>query len=230
MRNLALVSAVVFATLLAAPLAKAQSPSPWGQYLKAYTATADAQAKLVDAQAKLISAQAVLVTAISNAGATNAKTLETLEQVRGLRMDNDLKRTKTFYDKRALYATYQGLNEKKRPSQEDVIRYSKVFRPSRLAGSQLSMVKNENSWPAVLQREEFSEQRLQLKCLFAQRGATGSHDIALPVQKVAEEMRVSLRSMIRQVPPDQYLAGCKFIDSLAYESRFTGQIEGIASN
>ncbi len=223
MRNLALVSAVVFCNLLAAPLAQAEPPSPWEQYLKAYTATADAQAKL-------IGAQAALVTAISNAGATNAKTLETLEQVRGLKMDNDLKRAKTFYDKRALHAGYQGLNEKKRPNQEDIIRYSKAFRPSRLAGSQLSMVKNEKSWPAVLQREEFSEQRLQLKCLFAQRGATESHDIALTVQAVAEEMRVALRSMIRQVPPDQYLAGRKFIDGLAYESRFAGQIEGLAKN
>src|SRR3989344_4074170 len=198
MRNLALVSAVVFCNLLASPLAKAEPPSPWEQYLKAYAAT-------TDAQAKLIGAQAALVTAISNAGATNAKTLETLEQVRGLRMDNDLKRAKTFYDKRALYATHQSLNGKKRPSQEDITRYSQASRPSRLTRPQLSTVSSDDSWPEVLQKEEFSEQRLQLKCLFAQRGATVSYDIALPVRKIAEEMRVALRSIIRQVPPDQYL-------------------------
>jgi hypothetical protein len=186
-----------------------------------------------EAQAKMLTAKAAWITAVANANATNAKTLETLQQVRGLRLDNNLKAAKTFYDKRKLCEDYQKVNSRQRPTQEKVVRYNQASVPKRSAQFQLVSAQGRISWPDLLLDEEFSDARIQLESLFAQRkpgpGAAGS-SVSGEVQTVAAEMREQLQSRIRQVSPEQYLAARRFLESLAYESRFPARIEGVAAN
>ncbi len=222
MKNLAKVLAVVFLNLLTVPLTEAAGPSPLEAYLKAYN-------DMANAQAKLISAKATLITAVANANATNAKTLETMEQVKSLSMDNNLKRADTFYQKKALSNGYKGLNVKKRPTQEDAIRYSKVSKPERLAKFELQSVSNRISWPEALQGEEFFDHRIRIQGLFAIRGLNLRSGISSETQKVIEDMRAELRSMIRQISPSDYMASRKFIQALAYETRFPNRIDGVVS-
>ena len=198
---------------------------------------ANAQANWVstcaEAQAKMINARAAWITAVANANATNAKTEQTLEQVRTLKLDNALKVATTFYEKRKLHDTYQGLNTRKRPTNEDLIRYSKMSLPQRPADCQFEPVKGKIYWPEVLQQEKFYEFRLQLDYLFAERAdavGTAASDIHGQVQEVASQMRGQLRSKIREMDPTEYLAARKFIDSLAFEARFRARIEGVATN
>ncbi len=220
-------------------------------YVKAYTqmgkaaavifsqqnTQANARAKMIttmaDAQCKLISARAAWLTAVANANATNAKTLETLQKVRSVSLDNNLKVAKTFYDKRKLYEGYRGLNTRKRPTQEDVMRYSKVSVPQRPANFQMEPARGRIYWPEVLLEEEFSDCRIQLDSLFAQRKAglsISASSVSQDVQTVAVQMGEQLRSKIRQMTPADYLAARKFLESLAYEARFPVRIEGVASN
>ena len=186
-----------------------------------------------DAQAKMLTAQAGWITAVANANATNAKTLETLQQVRGLVLDNNLKVAKVFYDKRKLCEDYQKLNPCKRPTQENVVRYNQASVPKRPAQFELASARGRISWPDVLLDEEFSDGRIQLESLFAQRKASVSapgSSVSGEVQTVAVQMRERLQAKIRQMSPEEYLAARRFLDSLAYESRFPARIEGVARN
>ena len=200
-------------------------------------AQANAQANWVttcaDAEAKLIAARAAWITAVSEANATNAKTLQTLEQVRGLRLDNALKTATTFYEKRKLHDGYQGLSTYERPTKEDLYRYSKASLPQRPANYQLEPVKGKIFWPEVFQQEEFYVLRSQLDCLFAQRTAvndTPGGNVSGQVQEVTAQMHEQLRGKVRQMSPTEYLAARKFVDSLAFEARFPARIEGVAAN
>ena len=186
----------------------------------------------VDAQCKVLKAKSEWITAVAKANETNAKTLEILQKVRSAALDNNLKVAKTFYEKRTLHEGYQGLHTRKRPTQEDVIRYSKTSVPQRPASFELEPARGRIYWPAVLLEEEFSDYRIQLDSLFAQRKAaldTSGSNVSGQVQTAAMQMREQLRSKIQQMSSSEYLAARGFLESLAYEARFPGRIEGVAS-
>jgi hypothetical protein len=187
----------------------------------------------VDAQCKMLTAKAAWMTAVANANATNAKTLETLQQVRGLALDNNLKVAKVFYDKRKLCEDYQKLNPRQRPTQENVIRYNQASVPKRPVQFELASAPGRIYWPDVLLNEEFSDGRIQLESLFAQRkagAAAAGNSVSGEVQTVAAQMREQLQAKIRQMSPEEYLAARRFLESLAYEARFPARGERVASN
>jgi len=191
------------------------------------------QAAIGRAVAAQWTAQADVIKAAAEANTANAKVLQTLQQVRSLALDNNLKAAKTFYEKRKLYEASRALRNRKRPSREDLIRYSKNSAPKRPANYQLEPVRGTIYWPEILRHDEFLEHRLELDCLFARRkttdGSPGS-DVSRDVQQVAMQMRQQLQAMIRRLPPAEYLTARKFIDSLAFEAQFPPRIEGVAAN
>lgn len=246
------LSSVVLFSAITGGSAAAELPSEaLDAYVKAYTRMGKAAALIfshdktradarnnmistwVDAQCKMLSAKAAWITAMAEAQATRAKTLQTLQQVRGLALDNDLKTAKTFYEKRKLHDADPGLDTRKRPTQEDVIRYSKTSAPQRPASFQLEPVRGRIHWPAVFHQEEFADCRIRLECLFAQRKAGTSapaSGVCHQVQEATAEMHEQLRAKIRRMSPAEYVAARNFLESLAYEARFPARIEGVASN
>ncbi len=238
-----LLSATTVGSATAAPPSQAMDA-----YVKAYTKMAKAAAlmsnnnkiqanarnamitALADAQSKMIKARAAWITAVANAKATNAKTLQTLQEVRSKALDNNLKMAKTFYDKRALYDVYKGSHSRKRPTQEDLSRYSKASVPERPANFQIG---SNICWPEVLLQDEFSDYRMWLDCLFAERKSPHSllgSDACYQVRVVVEKMREELRSKIREMNPAEYVAARKFLESVAYEARFPTLNQSWAAN
>ena len=71
------------------------------------TAMANARAtelsSQADAQAKIMAAQSAWITAITNAKQTHVKTLQAMEELRGQKLDNDLKYAQTYHEKQRLY-------------------------------------------------------------------------------------------------------------------------------
>ena len=183
-----------------------------------------------EAQAALMNARANMLKTVVEARGTEAKTLHTLQEVRSKVLDNDLKSAQTFYEKRNVRDAYQAQHPRKRPSREDLVRYSKAAAPKR--PTDYEMRGSTIYWPAALQEEEFSECRVQLDYLFAQRtradAGPGSETFRQAKEPLAQ-MRDQLRSQIRQMDPAEYLQSRKFIDNLAYETRFSHRIEGIAA-
>jgi len=198
---------------------QAQWMTAWAAWMNA-TGHNNVQAQMVEAQAKLISAQATLVTAAANANKANTEALENLEKTRGLALDNNQKRAEVFYTKKALYDNHRKLNGiKSRPTKEDAIRYSQATAPQRLTKEEFDQIRGEIIWPALLQREEFSEERERLDALFVKR-LDFNQNISQEVQHLTEQMSYELRSLVREVPSSEYIKSRKFIHNLAYEARF----------
>jgi len=250
-QNARLILIVLMVAGAAVSANAAPPPEALDAYVRAYTemgknaalmfnnesTRADSQNKMLsawaDAQCKILTAKAAWITAVANANSTDAKTLQTLQQVRSLALDNNLKVANTYYEKRKLYDGYERLNSTKRPTQENVVRYNQASVPKRPVQFELASAPGRISWPDVLLDEEFSDGRLQLESLFARRngsaGAQGSN-ISGEVQTVAAQMRGQLQSKIRQMRPEEYLPARRFLASLAYESRFPARGELMASN
>lgn len=193
----------------------------------------NAQARMVEAQAKLISSQADLITAVATANETNAKAMQGVEHARSLFFDNKLKNTETFYGKKALYENYKDLKSSRlRPSQEDLRRYSRSAVPDRLDFFEFNPVRAKIYWPALLKEDRFSQYRLQIEGLFKQYLLDNNREgsIYQEVQKLTDEMHSELTSLVHDVPMPVYIPARKFLRSLAYESRFLSEIDGLASN
>lgn len=193
----------------------------------------NAMTAMADAQAKMLSAQAAWLTAVANAAATEAKTQQTLEQTRTLALENELKATKTFYEKRQLHDEFQKQRSPQPTSPGERVRTSKAPVLARPASFEFDSRRGKVYWPEVFLSEEFSDARANLDALFAQRHdltAKSSGSIAGQVNAITAEMTEQLREKIREMSPAEYLAAKKFLESLAYEVQFPPQIVGVASN
>ena len=189
----------------------------------AQAANITARAKAIEAQAHVLNAKATVIAAIANARATNAKALETIEQVRSLSLDNNLKKAKTFYDKRALYKGYQAANKRGPSYSRGVNRSATTTAFDQSHKYQEAPVQDGRiCWPSVLEKDEFAKQRTKLDDLFTTwYDSAYVSDIHQQVKDVTEEMQVELRSMIREMSPSEYLEARKFIDNLTHESQFS---------
>lgn len=190
------------------------------------------QAEIVRAFSECVTAQAAVIKARADAQLSLAKAAETREQTRSIALDNDLKATKTFFEKRVLNQNYRAQTATNRPTQEDLIRYSRAAVPERPTTYQLEPTRGTIYWPEVFRHEDFLEHRVQLDALFAQRetqpAGVGSA-IYRQTQEIVAQMRTMLRGRVEAVTPMEYSAARKFLDSLAYESQFPSRIEGVAS-
>jgi hypothetical protein len=187
----------------------------------------------ISAQCQLLDAQGKWITSVANVNSTNAKTMLTLQEVRKAALDNSLKTAKTFYEKRKCGDDYHKQNPRKRPTCEAILRYSQASLPKRLTPFELASMGGRIRWPGALQGEEFSDGRIRLECLFAQRQSGSSAlggNVAGQVQTVTAQMREQLQSKIRQMSPTDYVAARKFLTRLAYEVRRPAVDDRVASN
>ena len=240
MRNPALVSFLFLAVLLSSlsPVlireaeaqtreelsAQTQWMNAWSSWMGAMGQT-NARAKMVEAYAKLTQANAAMVTAVAGANKTNAEALQALEQARSLAWDNNRKKAEVFYEKRALHDAYHQVARPRpsRPTEDDLNRYSQAALPKRLTEDQFDLLRGEIVWPSLLRREQFSQQCAQIRDLFVNRLV--NEDIHSPVQQITDEMQAELLSLLRQreAPANEYIKAKRFVQSLAYESRFEFQ-------
>jgi hypothetical protein len=189
------------------------------------------QAEIIRAFSECISARATMIKAQADAQAALAKAAQTVEQTRGIALDNDLKRTKTYFEKRVLNENYQAQTAAPPPTQEDLIRYSRAGVPERPTAYQLEPTRGTIYWPEVFRQEDFLEHRIRMDALFSQRNAEPAGiggTVYHQTQKVVAEMRDLLRDHLDILTPMEYTAARKFLDSLAYESQFPSRIEGVA--
>lgn len=140
-------------------------------------------------------------------------------------IDNQKKREETYFEMRRMNASYRAETRSPPPSMEKLISFSNARMPSRLTAEQLDPVKGEVKWPRILQRPEFAPQRAALAALFSER-ATQPYSTGLgtenyrEVRLITDDMHDVLRGLIGDISPDEFIAGNKYLNSLAYEARF----------
>lgn len=127
----------------------------------------------------------------------------------------------TYFELRRLNEAYRAAERPSRPTYEDVIRYAAVGRPERLSPSALDTVTGQITWPMILRSDHFKEHREILGQLFASRAATGtiSSEGYLTIDQVTGAMMAELQRHVDELPPQDYLAARKFIESLAFEAK-----------
>lgn len=149
-------------------------------------------------------------------------------------IDNQKKREETYFEMRRMNASYRAEMRRPAPSMEKLISFSNSRMPARLTAEQWDPVKGEIRWPHILKREEFAAQRGALDSLFVERVkqpySTGlGTENYREVRIITDGMHDLLRSLIGEITPDEFIAGNKFLNSLAYEARFDPDLN-IATN
>ena len=193
---------------------------------------AGAEGELRRATADLLRAQAALAEAMAQARKLHAETLKMLEERRSMALDNDAKQAETFYNKRRMREQYLAEHARTRPSRESIVRRSNATKPQRPAGCHVDSVAGTIYWPETLCGDEFEPYRTRLEALFAGRtleDAGPGSDFYRQVQNLTGQMGTALKGLIRQMSPGEYMGAKRFIEGLAYESRFLPEIEGIAA-
>jgi hypothetical protein len=163
-----------------------------------------------------------LTRARSQSNLTNAEALSTLSDVRAKEIQNSVDYTNAFFDKRRINEQYKEEHRSPRATNEQLIRYARDGMPDRASGTQIDSITGELSWPIVLQAPEFDSYRKELDSLYEQRAATGSvmsRDPYLKTRETCDEFLSALNAQIKDLEPNDYIEGKKFIEMLLYESK-----------
>jgi hypothetical protein len=142
-------------------------------------------------------------------------------EARRREIENDKLWVQTYFDTRAINQQWRdAVLKRERGTPEDWIRYAQAGRPKLLSNAELDAVTGKIHWPLLLTAAEYSAQRADLEKVFANRAYHGmvSLDGLNQVNDETDAMLDTLRSQIRNVPPDQYVEARRFLESLAYEA------------
>ncbi len=131
--------------------------------------------------------------------------------------------TNTYFQMREANRAYRAKERGPRPSMEDLVRYAQAGKPARLSPSELDSVSGGVSWPTLLQKEEFAEQRKQLEELFTKRAEQGSlgPDQLTEIRRLTTSMIDDLKEQLqeRKVTQMDYVSAKRFLESLSFEAR-----------
>ena len=160
---------------------------------------------------------------IRSKGAYNLMTSEAMknyEDARRKYIENRMYGTETYFKMRELNRAARAAERGPAPTMEDAIRYSRARVPKRLSVSELDPLTGRIEWPVALLTEDYGSSRKQLEILYTQRAATGyfSGPQMLEVDSLTKRMQTTLKSQIKQYPPQVYSTAKSFLDSLAYEA------------
>jgi hypothetical protein len=96
--------------------------------------------------------------------------------------------------------------------------------PHRLNAMQYDRANHLINWPMTLRAPQFADVRYQLDKLFHERSPGNSGEkspSANAIHEACQQMQDILKKEILELHPMEYIAAQQFIDSLAYEARFS---------
>jgi hypothetical protein len=98
--------------------------------------------------------------------------------------------------------------------------------PARLSSAEFDRATGVIHWPPLLRDKQFSDARLKLDQLYHVRTPDNSgvdSDNYIDIKKNCDAMHDILKGMIKQVPPESFIAASHFIRSLSYEGQFAAK-------
>lgn len=212
--TLAFAAAALSVAIPGRALAQRTYSNTYG-YESAAQGMLNGRAALGNAAAAVVNSKAAMAKAVGDVATSNVKALENLESARARAIENSVKATATFYEKRKLADAYQGLSAGPRPSREDLIRYSKAGLSTAQIDAQGNIL-----WPELFLRAEFSEFRAQVDYAFSHRN-TQPTDVGSDLEHAARtaviQMRRELRHLMSELSPPEYAAARRFLDSVVLE-------------
>ena len=144
-----------------------------------------------------------------------------MSQARRQEIQNAQDFTNAYFDMRKVNREARAAERAPRASQEELIRIAQAGVPKRPTSRQLDPVSGKIHWPALLQTSPFDKPRGELDRAFSQRAQYGALDYEelQTVSQAAQAMLDQLAEQVASVPPADYIAAKRFLQSLAYEAR-----------
>jgi hypothetical protein len=159
--------------------------------------------------------------AISAAGsynlATSAAALN-MTQVQHNDMANQQQWVNTFYEMRAAGRAGRAAERGPNLTAEQIARMARDGAPAALTPSQMEPVSGRLDWPSALQDPSFAPQRSEVDQLAAKRAEYGglAYSDQTQFREAVDTMFDALKSQIREIPPQDYVACRSFLRSLLY--------------
>ena len=144
-----------------------------------------------------------------------------LTQAEQQEIENQKRWTQAYFEMRDINRqAFEADVKRRRGNPEDWIRVAQAGKPKRLGASQLDIVTGEIHWPILLTAQQYSRQRVELEKAFSDRAYHGvmGAEAFLKVLQLTEDILSNLKSRVRDLPSDQYVAAKRFLESLAYEA------------
>ena len=163
---------------------------------------------------------------ISSAGQYNLATSAAavnMTQAQSNELRNQVQGVQTFWEMRNLGRAEREKERGPRPTPEELARMARAGAPSGLSTSQIDPVSGALYWPAVLQDPNFQSQRSVVDECTARWVKYGGLDYAdqTQVRDNIDSMFDGLKSQIRSIPPQDYVACRTFLQSLLYATTRT---------
>ncbi|HID76782.1 MAG TPA: hypothetical protein EYP56_12400 [Planctomycetaceae bacterium] len=110
-------------------------------------------------------------------------------------------------------------NRRPRPTEEQLRRIAASARPRPLSPKHVDWITGRIQWPGVLLASHYEPFRAGLDRAFALRAAQGEIDpvTLAEAKRAAHQMLEELKSHIREMPSQEYMAARRFIESLAHD-------------
>lgn len=146
-----------------------------------------------------------------------------VEQARSQNIDNQLKYTQMYFDRKRVNQAYMDSQKGPRPTAQDIHRMAAAEAPKRMTPSEVDPLTGSINWPPVLGLDAYAEDREKINAMFDTRatgaGQTSPQDF-MTIQQLTSDMLDSLKANIRLYQPQDYVEARKFLERLNYEARF----------
>jgi hypothetical protein len=126
--------------------------------------------------------------------------------------------TNAYFDMRATNKAAREKEAGPRPTMEQIVKMSKEGVPKPLSPSEMDAISGKIAWPSTLQQDNFAGGRSEIEQLFSTRARYGGlgYSDQMKVREVVDSMFVELKTQIRQIPPQDYVACRDFLSSLSF--------------
>ncbi len=126
--------------------------------------------------------------------------------------------TNTYFEMRSTNRAARAAERSPRPTMEQLVQRAHEEAPKPLRPNQMDAVNGRLNWPSALQQTSFDAQRQKVDELFATRARYGGLSYAdqLAVRQTVESMFGELKTQIRDIPPQDYVACRNFLESVTF--------------
>lgn len=148
-----------------------------------------------------------------------SKAMINYEDARTKYIDNRKKWTETYFAmKEQNQARAAEKRERMRPSSEALASAARSSAPKSLSHEAFDPITGKLQWPAALLSPAYNEPREKVEQLVELHATSGAAN-TLEIQQAVQALNQMLRSNIQTLPPNDYIAARKFLDSLAFTVR-----------
>ncbi len=143
-------------------------------------------------------------------------------QANTITLENARKWIQMYFDMRQLNREERAAERGSRPSLSFLIRSAQEGAPRRLSPYEFDATTGQINWPLALQADAFAGHRTQLEQLFTFRASgprqAAAFDTFIGIWQGTERLIDALQGYVASLPPQEYVAAKRFLQSLALEA------------